>query len=288
MSLPENERAVRRILVALDASRHSLAALEAAAELAARWQAELLGLFVEDVNLLRLAGLPFLREVYSSSATAEPLDVVRMERALRVRAEQARRALAASAARAQVQASFRVVRGQVATEVLGAAAEADLLIMGRESWAVSRRARLGSTALTVATRAACALLVRPGIPVRRPILVVDDGSRSASHALRVAARVAEALGGTLTVLVAADMPAAAGAATDRVAEVIGRRAVAVRVRPLPRVDVAHLARAVRAEGGGVLVLGSRGLLRDEAVERLLHEIESPVLLVRENAEASAE
>jgi hypothetical protein len=92
----------------------------------------------------------------------------------------------------------------------------------------------------------------------------------------------------LTVLVAADMPAAAGAATDRVAEVIGRRAVAVRVRPLPRVDVAHLARAVRAEGGGVLVLGSRGLLRDEAVERLLHEIESPVLLVRENAEASAE
>ena len=54
---------VRRILVAVDASHHSIAALEAAVELATRFQAELLGLYVEDINLLRLAQLPFGREV---------------------------------------------------------------------------------------------------------------------------------------------------------------------------------------------------------------------------------
>ena len=49
----------RRILVALDASAHSHAALAAAVALAARLHAEIEGLFVEDINLLRLAELPF-------------------------------------------------------------------------------------------------------------------------------------------------------------------------------------------------------------------------------------
>ena len=53
------ERGLARILVALDASASGRAALAGAAALAAELQAELLGLFVEDANLLRLASLPF-------------------------------------------------------------------------------------------------------------------------------------------------------------------------------------------------------------------------------------
>ena len=53
----------RRILVALDGSAHVLAALQAASEMAARMKSELVGLFVEDINLVRLAGLPFPREL---------------------------------------------------------------------------------------------------------------------------------------------------------------------------------------------------------------------------------
>ena len=49
---------MRRILVAVDASPHSLAALDAALRLAADLEAEIIGLFVEDINLLRLAGMP--------------------------------------------------------------------------------------------------------------------------------------------------------------------------------------------------------------------------------------
>ena len=54
---------LRRIVVGLDAGPRDRAALEAAAQLAARMQAELVGLFVEDIDLLHLAGLPFAREV---------------------------------------------------------------------------------------------------------------------------------------------------------------------------------------------------------------------------------
>ena len=90
MSGRQNEElAIRRILVALDGSYHSLAALEAAAELAASLEAELHGLFVEDVNLLRVAGSPVAREVcYPFSRTTRPNQRT-MERQLRAQATQA-------------------------------------------------------------------------------------------------------------------------------------------------------------------------------------------------------
>jgi nucleotide-binding universal stress UspA family protein len=98
---------IRRILVALDASRQSVAALQVAADLASHLEAELVGLFVEDINLLRLAELPFAREVGSYSATRRRLNTRQVERQLKVQAERARRALEAYADRASVRWSLR-------------------------------------------------------------------------------------------------------------------------------------------------------------------------------------
>lgn len=127
------EQIIRRILVALDASTDSVAALKTAASLAASLQAELVGLFVEDINLLRLAGLPFASEVQRVTGTGRVLDEAGMERDLQLQASQARRALANAAADAEATWTFRVVRGVVTTEILAAALEADLLTLGRAS-----------------------------------------------------------------------------------------------------------------------------------------------------------
>ncbi len=72
MNRPAEEPKKNRILVAIDTSPHGRAALEAAADLAAASSAELCGLFVEDLNLLRLAGLPFAHEIEFASATPRP------------------------------------------------------------------------------------------------------------------------------------------------------------------------------------------------------------------------
>ena len=53
--------AFRRVVVALDASQASRRVLGAAAAVAAREGAELIGLFVEDTNLLHMGALPFTR-----------------------------------------------------------------------------------------------------------------------------------------------------------------------------------------------------------------------------------
>ncbi|MFW5810637.1 MAG: universal stress protein, partial [Thermodesulfobacteriota bacterium] len=57
------QHTIRRILVALDASPASLEGLKTAAELAERLNAELYGLFVEDIDLLRAVELPFVTEI---------------------------------------------------------------------------------------------------------------------------------------------------------------------------------------------------------------------------------
>jgi nucleotide-binding universal stress UspA family protein len=141
MDTPDDLAPIRRILVALDATRASAAALEAAVSLAEHLEAELLGLFVEDVNLLRLAALPFAHEVGFPSARARRLESDDMERTLRAQATLAQQALVTAVHQRRVPWSFRVVRGQVVTELLAASQQADLIAIAMTRTRVSRRAR---------------------------------------------------------------------------------------------------------------------------------------------------
>jgi hypothetical protein len=118
---------IRRITVVQEPARGARA-LGAVAEAAAALEAELLGLFLEDVELLHFAGLPFAREI-GASARPRGLDVQTMERRLRSQAEQARRALAAAAKGKPLRWSFRVERGSVPAQLRKALADADLVIL---------------------------------------------------------------------------------------------------------------------------------------------------------------
>ena len=66
--------AIERVVVPLDAASENRTAIDTAARLAARAKAPLHGIFVEDEDLLRLAGLPFARQV-ASGFGIEPLTV---------------------------------------------------------------------------------------------------------------------------------------------------------------------------------------------------------------------
>jgi nucleotide-binding universal stress UspA family protein len=288
MKEEERELTIRRILVALDTSQHSLAALQAAAELAARLKAELVGLFVEDINLLRLAGLPFAREIRYPSAIVQQLDSPRLEQELKAQGAQARRALAAVAEQAQVAWSFRVVRGHVTAEVLAAALEADLLSLGISSWPSVRRGRLGSTARTVAAEAPrTVLLLQRGDKIRPPVLVVYDGSLAARRALAMAVRLlqtreqAERLPLTVLILAGEEALETMQRLEQEVITWLQQRGLQANYRQLTRADMPHLAEAVFMEKGGLLVLaGESPIIEAKALQTLLDKIDCPILLVR--------
>jgi len=282
MSEKKRDLAIRRILVALDASAHSLAALEAAVELAASFQAELLGLFVEDVNLLRLTELPFTQEIGLFSTTRRRLEVVQLERQLRAQAGRVRQRLTLIAERQHVPWTFRVVRGGIATELLQAASETDLIILGRTGSSLSGEHRLGSTARTILTRAPrLTMILQHGVQLGSPVIVVYDGSATAQKALTVAMNLDQEKNGHLVILALADDPDTAHRLSQQVETQLQAEDLTAHYRWLATTRLSHLNHVVQLERGGVLVLPADiANLQGERLLALVSEITCPVLLVR--------
>ncbi len=271
---------IRRILVALDASGASLAALDAAARLAVQMEAELLGLFVEDVNLLRLAGLPFAREVGLTLAHARPLASADMERALRAQALRAQQALEQAAARLSVRCSFRVVRGQVTEELLAAAEDADLVAIGLSRQTISR-ARPGTTAAAMAAGTTRPTLMLPrGAAVRPPVMVIYIGSAAGERALALAMLLAQAEQWPLTVWIAGKDEKQRKKLQAEAEQALEGSELTATLRAWPDHDLTGLLREVYRDHGGTLVLPT-GIASNER-ERLTQVLEQAggaVLLV---------
>jgi nucleotide-binding universal stress UspA family protein len=272
---------VRRILVAVDASHHSIAALEAAVNLATRFHAELLGLYVEDINLLRLAELPFAREVGQFSAVVRRLNVPEVERQIRVQTVRVRRIFESRTGRAQVQWSFRVTRGSVPQEVVTAAYDADLLVLGRAGWSLLRKGRLGTTARAIVARSpSMALLLPGGTCLASPLTVVFDGSSRAERALDVAVALLEK-DRRLRVLLLANGQERLSPLREQVDTRLEGRGLDIRYRALTDSNVSRLVQAIEGEECGTLILPVKSaILEDSALQGLLEELEIPILLVR--------
>ena len=273
---------IRRILVALDASSGSLAALEGAAILAARLNAELLGLFVEDEDLLRLAALPFAEEVEVHSATTRPLTAETMEQRMRAQARRAAEALSLAAHRHRVRWEFRVVRGAVTREVLAAMGDADFAALGGIGGRATRSGRLGDTALEAILRGErSVLLLAPGGTIREPIAVVYGDRAEARQALDIAARLAKRDGGSLRVLLLAESAAAESSLRQEALRRLAAFGVEAHFRTLGAGGPEALLQALREERIGTAVLtGASGSFGSELARRLVEAQHCAVILVR--------
>ena len=271
-----NPGKIRRILVAIDASPQSLAALEAAAELAADLDAELVGIYVEDINLIRLAALPVVLETGEASARTRRLESSRMDRQLRSQAARAAQAMALAASRAQIRWTFTVARGSIETELLQAASEADLFILGRAGWSGKRR--LGSTARKlVAAGNNRTMIIERGERLLPTLMTVYDGSDQSKRALDTAI----SLGEYLAVGIVAEDEDQARALQSEVAAILDLLGLKARYRWLVRADTRDLANMVRTEEECILILpGESPLLEGKSLPEALDEFECPVLLVQ--------
>lgn len=273
-------RTIRRILVALDASADSVAGLEAAADLAALLRAELLGLFVEDLDLVQLPSLSFATEIDSLSGEIRPLAPDKLERHLRQRAARARRSLEEVASRLRVAWSFRTVRGRVSTELM--AAEADLIALGTRGH--SPRRGTGSTAATVLAHARTPVLVlRRDSRLGRTVHTLHDGSTAADHALAVAAEIARRRETPLTVFIPGRDASERREEAERVRRLVQETAggeIEVRKELLPETDPRPLADTLRRRGCGLLVLPrSSEPSGRRNVTDLVRHVHCPILVV---------
>ncbi len=261
--MPDRTRGVR-VFVALDVSPRSFAALATAGALAAELDAELAGLFVEDINLQRLLALPFARELCVLSGALRPLSQQEIEQTWRREAEALRRRLAEAAARLHVRWTFQVARGRMATEVDTRIGACDVLVLGQRTTAgmhatgrLSPPARIG------------------------PVLVLLDPGAAMPGLLDLGARLARRSGVELLLLIRAVDEAAYRAACAAMQAVLKERDVGARCASFLGDEIEGLARATRREMASCVVLSDcGGFLRQRRLEQVLNTIECPVVLGR--------
>lgn len=281
MATPAGKLSIRRILVALDASPQSLAALQAAVELSAKLKAELLGLFVEDIDLLMLADSPYARDVLFPTGKDTPLDRSSMERKFKAQAEQARRALVAVANQAKVAWSFRVVRGSVSSEILMAAAGCDLLALGRVGWSLLKKSGIGSTAMAALSEAVPALLLSSGTALaKRPILVWCNGTPASERAVLAAAELAQLESSELIVLLPPSGQQANNHLRNHVVDLVKDIEVEVHCRYLHSSAEGDFLSAMRAIRPSVIILAGKEPFADKTnLLALLDELQVTALFL---------
>lgn len=198
-----------RVVLTARASADADRLLAEASALARAMHAELVGMFVEATELLRVAALPVTREVGASSGSVRGLDVTDTIRLLERQASEVRTLVARAATGLDLPWSFQVTRGDLVEAALHAA-RTDLVLLAPQPSPHQRT--LG-----------------PERPRARPgtVAAVYDGTPAGQRALEAALSLA----GRRADAVSLAVPPAAAATLSQVADL--RRLAADALPPAP-------------------------------------------------------
>lgn len=231
-----------RITVALKDSVVEADVLGSVARLAREISAELSGLFLQDIDLLRVAELPLAIEISRVTSAPRRVEVDELGRQLASQAAAAERIVARAAQEAGVTWSFSIARGALTTLLAKAAGESDY------------------TLVPAVRRAPWGYLEISGMPARRRpslVAVVVDRSAAARRALDIARRLAAAEQRPLSVILTS--------ASERAGERL-RAETEAALAPQPArfsllvgVSTSRVAQVVREQGTGLLVVPARGI-----------------------------
>jgi nucleotide-binding universal stress UspA family protein len=269
---------IERIVVALDAASENRAAIGAAARLAARWKTHLHGVFVEDDDLLRLAHMPFARQV-TLGLGVETLSLDQAERQMRAYAEQARRELAAAAKRHGVESSFEIVRG-AASNSIGMRSERDFLVCGTSTRPIGGHFRVECRWWSaVGPSTASLLLAHRDWAEGTVAALLQDRGPAAERLLETAARLADAHGERLAVICSPELAKTPGFKTWLDGCLAGQ-AVNVELDLTPAEPGAFTRRIVELGCRVVALTSGAAEATPERLREMLAKIASDVLVVR--------
>ncbi len=275
-----------RILVALDTSRQCRCTLEIAASLAARRKAELMALFIEDVNLVHLAGLPFAREIDRMSTLERQFDAPVMSRGLRAQLHLIRHLLAQVTQNTTLNTSLKILHGHYVTEAISAATEMDILFLGRGR---------NTEPCEAPGHRAAAKKPYSGIqpPLSRPVWVLFDGTPAAARALAIANDLAAAEQKQLLIVLQAATAEKAGELRQQSITALSephssrpveRGAVPPELSPLQYMtstpsETDVLLRSVRQKGCSLMVINREQAQQlNHTLKILIEDLNCPVVL----------
>jgi nucleotide-binding universal stress UspA family protein len=278
MNSQERQFGIQRILVVVDTSRQSLLALQIAASLASRLDAEVIGIFVEDINLFRLTELPFIQEVSYYSARPYPLSSQSLERQMRASSRRLREIIQMFSASSNLRWSLETARGSYPRDLLASVLDTDLLILVQSGLPGMRR--VGPVVRSLIQQPPRqALIVNLPVEPGKQVTILYDGSESSKKALLAGELVIAAENPVVVLIIAKDFEQALRLQAQAQAE-LAPFPQQVRYHWLRSADVILLTKFSRREKCGVLVIPAESdSLPIDKMLSLLDRTECSVLLV---------
>ena len=270
-----------RVLVWLDPNAPQEASLQVLEGLVTGASPEILGLFVEDINLLLVSGMSVAREVTFEGTAVRQLDPERIEQRFRAHAARMRSLFEKAVRALNARHSFRVTRGELRAELLKTAADFDTLVLSHSrhhfGTRLSIRAQLGEL-LVRGPRTL--VLVQERWRTGQSVAVMFDGSPTAEAALRTAAALADSERVNLSIWLPA-AEADTGAKLRAQAEELLGDARNLRFRTVAADDTQAIFRAADAEGVRALILpGADAEATTRMVPALLDRLSCSLIIVR--------
>ncbi|MGI9317004.1 MAG: hypothetical protein ACR2QW_06705 [bacterium] len=262
---PATKRDVKRILVALDASPSCMVSLDMAAILASHMQVRLDTLFVEDINLLRLAALPFATELDRASGEARAMDEVGIKSAFNAHVARLKRRLEWFSVNRQIQYDLRTVQGDYLTEAMGA--DSDILFMF-----ASKKISMIESVNTLRRKV-------PGTIKSKmaPVYTIYYGDARSEVSLKLAADIASMLTTELVILLTPNVRDTAAGVRSSFERLIGRETSFT--FKFAQSEVSSIMIEVASSGCGLLVLPKHAEKIGSSQKRELQLLHCPVVLV---------
>lgn len=275
--------ALRRILVAIDTSAHSRAALEAAAALANIMEADIRGLFVQEEHWSHVSRLSSTQAINVLTGKTQTLEEDSLQRQINSLERRLRRELQFISKRHEISHSWETKQGRVAEKILEAAEDADLITIGRRGRSLFQHKKLGSTARKVIKEAQKPTLVLQkglGLQSRQTITVLYDASEVSQQCLQTALSIAQKNEGELTVLVPDKYKRDSNAHTESLENIVNTAGIPVQVIMLPRPSIGGFIHAVKRQHTGLLVMArDHYLLENGNLDTTLDYLNCPLLMI---------
>ena len=261
------EQDIKRILIAVDPCHRDLIALERALGLAERMRAELIALFVEDENLLRLSALPFAREVQRSSAGERKLDKQQLTRQLQYHTTSLRESIQRSADRRNVRLATKVIQGEITRAALTALLETDVVFMEifqpKQPYRPVSKIRADKES-------------RLGL---QSIIILFDGTAESMRALHLAAYLSQPEDVGLVVLLSTTSDQIE-LLQKQIQEVLREFRTDAFVHYLSEINVDHLRQVLYQHNCGMLVLHRDSTLLKKNPPVAIKNLGCPIVLVK--------
>lgn len=264
----------RRILVGVDTSSHSQAALEAAAVLAQKMEGKLFGLFVQDEVWSKICKMPAVTAVNALTGATQPLEEQDLQQQIDLLTKRLRRQLRTISRENQISHSWKTVQGCVEDEILQAAKEADLITIGRRGSSFPEKKKLGSSAQVIIQSADKPLLIlKKGLQLGKNITALYDGSEESRRSIKLALSLADEENG-ITVLVLKEQ-----ANKEDIKEITEDTALPVEILELRTPNIWRITHFVNQQNAGLFIIPKNQPLLKNSVETVLNQLQCPLLMM---------